>query len=114
MSESQTAQRRSRLTSHRGDRDLRRLSADVLWCLPDHPPLTAPRPRSLPQLNRSVRPQGPRQEMTTDGDAMLTFEHAAKSTVSVQGGGWARQCNLRPLAAYMKLQLLIQPLTGEA
>jgi hypothetical protein len=36
-------------------------------------------PRSRPQLNRSARPQGPHQEMTTIGDAMLTFECAPKS-----------------------------------
>jgi hypothetical protein len=36
-------------------------------------------PRSHQQLNRSVRPQGPLQEMTTNANAMLTFERAPKS-----------------------------------
>jgi hypothetical protein len=36
-------------------------------------------PRSRLQLNRSVRPQEPLQELTTNDDAMLTFERAPKS-----------------------------------
>jgi hypothetical protein len=36
-------------------------------------------PGSHPQLNRSVQRQGPRQEMTTNADAMMTFERTPKS-----------------------------------